>query len=146
MPDVFTKEKRSAVMSRIRGRGNKNTELLFAKLLRKHRIFGWRRHVNLAGRPDFIFRRQKIAIFIDGCFWHGCPKHANMPVNNREFWFRKLSGNKRRDMLVNRTLKQRGWSVIRIWEHDLARSPNRSLGRIRRLIQNAGRVQRRAHD
>jgi DNA mismatch endonuclease (patch repair protein) len=91
--------------------------------------------VNLIGRPDFVFRSQRVAIFIDGCFWHGCPKHANMPVNNREFWFRKLSGNKRRDKLVNRTLKQRGWSVIRIWEHDLGRTSNRSLDRIRRLIQ-----------
>lgn len=135
MPDVFTKEKRSAVMSRIRARGNKGTELLFAKLLRKHRIHGWRRHVNLTGRPDFIFRNQRIAIFIDGCFWHGCPKHANMPVNNRELWMQKLSGNKRRDRLVNRTLKQRGWSVIRIWEHELAGMANRSLDQVRRLIQ-----------
>jgi DNA mismatch endonuclease, patch repair protein len=130
MPDVFTKEKRSAVMSRIRGKRNRDTELLFAKLLRKHSISGWRRHAPIIGRPDFVFRSQKIAIFIDGCFWHGCPKHSNMPVNNREFWFQKLSGNKRRDKLVTRALKKQGWTVLRIWEHELATKPERCIARL----------------
>jgi DNA mismatch endonuclease (patch repair protein) len=82
-----------------------------------------------------VFRTHKIAIFIDGCFWHGCPKHFNMPVNNQEFWFEKLSGNKRRDKLVTRALKQQGWRVLRIWEHELATTPERTIARLADLIR-----------
>jgi DNA mismatch endonuclease (patch repair protein) len=145
MSDVFTKAKRSEVMSRIRSRGNKNTEIALAKLFRRHGITGWRRHLklrvtggkwhvtrkarasvpspvtrhlSLAVRPDFVFRKQRTAIFVDGCFGHGCPKHATQPKNNRAFWQRKLSANKTRDRLVTRALRKAGWRVLRIWEHD----------------------------
>src|SRR3989304_3392752 len=109
MADVFTQGKRSQVMSRIRGRGNKDTEVALATLLHQHGITGWRRHQPLFGKPDFAFRKHRLAIFVDGCFWHRCPKHSNMPVNNRAFWQKKLMANKRRDRLVNLTLKKRGW-------------------------------------
>jgi DNA mismatch endonuclease (patch repair protein) len=121
MPDVFTPKKRSEVMSRIRGRGNKETEIALVKLLRRFRIKGWRRHRRVFGKPDFIFPVLRVAVFVDGCFWHGCPKHSNMPANNRVFWSRKLSANKARDRLVTRTLRTRGWRVLRIWEHELTR-------------------------
>lgn len=121
VPDVFTKAKRSEVMSRIRGRGNKDTELALIKLLRRQRVTGWRRNQLLFGKPDFVFREARVAIFVDGCFWHGCPKHCNTPVNNRPFWIRKLAANKARDLVVNRTLRRAGWRVVRIWEHDLSR-------------------------
>ena len=121
MADVFTRAKRSQVMSRIRGRGNKETELALAKLLRQHGITGWRRNQKIFGKPDFVFQKARLAVFVDGCFWHGCPKHANMPANNQAFWKRKLSANKRRDRLVVRTLQIHGWRVLRIWEHNLAR-------------------------
>jgi len=134
MPDVFTKAKRSEVMSRIRGRGNKETEIALAILLRAHRLIGWRRHARIMGRPDFTFRRQRVVVFVDGCFWHCCPKHSNMPANNRAFWFEKLSKNKARDRLVNRTLKQQGWRVIRIWEHDLCNRPDHCVDRIAKQI------------
>jgi DNA mismatch endonuclease (patch repair protein) len=119
MPDVFTKPKRSEVMSRIRGRGNKATEIAFAKILRANGIKGWRRHQPIFGRPDFVFRSAKVAIFVDGCFWHSCPKHGNMPAGNRLFWTEKLSRNKNRDQIVTRTLRRAGWRVIRIWECSL---------------------------
>jgi DNA mismatch endonuclease (patch repair protein) len=119
MADVFTKAKRSEVMSRIRGSGNKGTELALAKLFRKHGVTGWRRNQPLFGKPDFTFRRQRVAVFVDGCFWHGCPRHSNMPLNNRAFWERKLTANKERDRLVTKTLRRQGWRVIRVWEHDL---------------------------
>lgn len=106
-------------MSRIRSHGNKETELALARLFRLHRITGWRRHAPIFGKPDFVFRKEGLVIFVDGCFWHNCPKHSNMPVNNRDFWRKKLGGNKRRDKLVTKTLEQQGWIVIRIWEHDL---------------------------
>jgi len=134
MPDVFTKAKRSEVMSRIRGRGNKGTEVLLAGLLRKNGITGWRRHLSIFGKPDFAFPRQRVAIFVDGCFWHGCPKHSSMPVNNRLFWEAKLSANKRRDRLVTKTLRQLGWSVLRIWEHELCKDATTCVARIKSFL------------
>jgi len=133
MPDVFTKAKRSEVMSRIRGRGNKDTEIVLARLFRAEGITGWRRHTAIVGRPDFAFRRQRVAVFVDGCFWHGCPKHSNVPANNRAFWTKKLTGNLSRDRLVTRTLRKEGWRVVRIWEHEL-KKPARVLARIHRAL------------
>lgn len=121
MPDVFTPSKRSEVMSKIKSRGNRETELLFASLLRKSGISGWRRHLPITGRPDFTFKRYRVAVFIDGCFWHCCPKCGNMPASNREFWSKKLGANKRRDRKVTRLLSADGWRVIRFWEHALKR-------------------------
>ena len=163
MPDVFTKAKRSEVMSRIRGRGNKDTELALAKLLRRHRITGWRRHITIRGRavlprgpniraaqqhrttfrvrPDFVFKQARLAVFVDGCFWHGCPKHATQPKNNRAFWRRKLAGNKQRDEVVNLALWKSGWRVIRIWEHELPRQ--KEEGRRKKTGGKAERLLRR---
>lgn len=119
MADVFTKAKLSEVMSRIRGRGNKDTELALMKLLRRHHITGWRRNQSVFGKPDFAFSKARLAIFVDGCFWHGCPKHCHAPSSNRVFWKEKLAANKARDRRVNVALREQGWQVIRIWEHDL---------------------------
>jgi DNA mismatch endonuclease (patch repair protein) len=134
MSDVFTKAKRSEVMSRIRGRGNKDTELALAKIFRAQRITGWRRNQSVFGKPDFVFQKFKLAVIVDGCFWHGCPKHCNQPANNRSFWRRKLSANKARDQIVTRTLRRAGWRVLRVWEHELVRK-NRS-----RLVRRIQRV------
>ncbi len=106
-------------MSRIRSRDNKDTEQALAKLLRQHGIKGWRRHQPYFGKPDFIFPKIRLAVFVDGCFWHDCPKHAKKPKNNRAFWLRKLAVNRRRDIRVNRVLRKQGWRVLRIWEHEL---------------------------
>ena len=135
MPDVFTKEKRSEVMSRIRGRGNRDTELALAKLLRAHKVTGWRRHTSVTGKPDFAFRKERVAIFVDGCFWHACPKHSNMPVSNRVFWRSKLLANTARDRLVNRMLRKNGWRVVRIWEHDLAKRGDFCVHRIQSALR-----------
>lgn len=129
MPDVFTKAKRSQVMARIRGSGNKDTELALMKLLRIHRITGWRRNQPLLGKPDFVFRKARLAVFVDGCFWHGCYKHYNTPASNRAFWRKKLTANKLRDRLVGKTLRSRGWRVLRVWEHELARKQQEKLVR-----------------
>ncbi|MFH0991456.1 MAG: very short patch repair endonuclease [bacterium] len=130
MSDVFTKKKRSEVMSHIRAYGNKETELALAKLLRVNGVTGWRRHEKLLGKPDFVFRESRLAVFVDGCFWHCCPKHSNMPLNNRLFWRKKLNANKKRDVFVNKELRKQGWRVVRIWEHDLVKN---SQGCIRRI-------------
>ena len=140
MLDVFTKAKRSEVMSRIRGRGNKETELALMKLLRHHRITGWRRHLPVFGKPDFLFRKARVAVFVDGCFWHGCPKHCNTPASNRPFWRKKLAANKARDRRVNRVLRNEGWRVVRIWEHDLAKRGEACV----RMIQTATNSSRSA--
>ena len=135
MPDVFTKAKRSAVMSRIRGHGNKDTELALIKLFREHGVTGWRRNQKVFGKPDFLFRRKRLALFVDGCFWHGCPKHCKAPVGNREFWEKKLSANQERDRRVNRELRKLGWRVVRIWEHDLARRADKCIRKIQSALQ-----------
>lgn len=122
MSDVFTKEKRSEVMSRIKGKENKDTELALIKILRKNHITGWRRKQDVLGKPDFVFPTHKVALFVDGCFWHMCPRHFNMPKNNRAFWGKKLNGNRDRDRYVTRNLQKMGWRVIRIWEHELSKS------------------------
>ena len=132
---MFTKAKRSDVMSRIRGRGNKATELALAGLFRAAGLTGWRRHRPVFGKPDFIFPRARVAVFVDGCFWHGCPRHGTKPGNNAAFWRRKFAANQARDRLVTRTLRGRGWRVVRVWEHEL-RSPNRVLARIRKALEN----------
>src|SRR5437868_2654430 len=86
MADVFSVGKRSLVMSRIRSKGNLETELEMIKVFRKHGITGWRRNQSIAGRPDFVFLGSKIAMFVDGCFWHGCPQHGTLPKGNRVYW------------------------------------------------------------
>jgi DNA mismatch endonuclease (patch repair protein) len=155
MSDVYTKAKRSEVMSRIRSRGNKDTELALAKLLRANGISGWRRHLEIRKaesgkqkfrvRPDFVFRQARLALFVDGCFWHDCPKHATKPKNNRAFWQRKFSANKTRDRLVTRALRKLGWQVLRIWEHELTRkNETRLLARIQRALIRESALVRRA--
>jgi DNA mismatch endonuclease (patch repair protein) len=102
---------------------------------------GWRRDWPVFGKPDFVFPKIKLAIFVDGCFWHQCKDHSNVPANNREFWERKLAGNVKRDRLVVRTLRARGWRVMRVWEHELSwRNERRLVGRVRRAMERATRV------
>ena len=119
MADVFSKEKRSEIVSHVRSKGNCATEKKLISLFRKNRIKGWRRNYRLFGRPDFVFPGKRIAVFVDGEFWHGHPTLGQIPETNREFWTRKIERNKARDNLVNQTLRDRGWTVVRIWQHEL---------------------------
>jgi DNA mismatch endonuclease, patch repair protein len=176
MPDVFTQTKRSEVMSRIRSRGNKDTELRLMALMRERGVTGWRRHIairidckhrtlnaehrtlkkrtskplvqssmlnvqrsmfaSLRVRPDFVFRRQRVAVFVDGCFWHGCPRHATRPVGHRKFWDAKLARNKARDREVNRALRHAGWTVLRIWECALTKKRQAAtMARLGRVLE-----------
>jgi DNA mismatch endonuclease (patch repair protein) len=135
MADVFSAHKRSQIMSRVHGRGNKATELALIMLLRRHQISGWRRGARLFGKPDFVFPKHRLAVFVDGCFWHGCPKHATQPASNRAFWRRKLVRNKVRDRLVTHKLKGNGWRVLRVWQHELSRrNEPRLVRRIRQAL------------
>lgn len=119
--------------------GNKETEVALAKLMRRNGIKGWRRRQSLFGKPDFLFRAARLAIFVDGCFWHGCLKHSKVPRNNRPFWLKKLEGNKKRDRMVNRVLRSQGWRVLRIWEHELSlKNQHRCIAKIRRALMAGG--------
>lgn len=133
MTDNWSKQKRSEVMGRIRSHGNKATELRLIALLRAARITGWRRRQKLAGRPDFVFRRAGICIFVDGCFWHGCPACYRGPKSNQEYWIAKVQRNRRRDALVTRRLRREGWRVMRIREHEL-KNDTRVTGRLTRAF------------
>lgn len=106
-------------MSRIRSRGNKETEGALVTLFRNMKLKGWRRHRPVYGKPDFIFPKNRVAVFVDGCFWHGCPRHGTQPKTNAVFWKKKITANKARDRVVNAVLRQKGWIVVRIWEHEL---------------------------
>src|SRR5437773_10394220 len=145
MADVFDKHERSRIMSRVRSRGNKNTEVALATIFRKHAITGWRRGARIFGSPDFVFPKSRVAIFVDGCFWHSCPKHRSMPESNRKFWSQKLRRNKIRDRLVNKTLRADGWQVVRVWQPALSRR-NRAalLKRIDRYLTTRSTNQRAA--
>ncbi len=135
MADIFSKRTRSEIMSAIRSRSNISTELEFSKLLRSEGLTGWRRHYPLVGRPDFVFTARRLAIFVDGCFWHGCPRHGKSPSSNRHFWRRKITRNRQRDREVNRLLMAKGWRVLRVWEHELSKSSRgRVAARLRSLL------------
>ncbi len=136
MADVFTGAKRSNVMSRIRSRGNRDTELRLIELFRKSRVKGWRRHPDIVGNPDFVFRGAGVVVFVDGCFWHGCPRCYRRPSSNRDYWDAKIAYNRQRDREVTRALRKLGWRVLRIWEHELVRRREAlCLRRLRRLLR-----------
>jgi DNA mismatch endonuclease (patch repair protein) len=131
--DRHTREQRSRNMSRIRKFGNESTEMRLVRLFRENGIKGWRRHLELPGCPDFTFRRSRLVVFIDGCFWHRCPACNWMPTSNTDYWLPKLERNVSKDREADRDLAERGWTVIRIWEHQLKKQPDEVI----RSIQNA---------
>lgn len=133
MTDILTNAQRSELMAKVHGAGNASTELRLITVFRTHGITGWRRKWPLVGKPDFVFPKLKLAVFVDGCFWHGCPIHATQPKQNAAFWREKIARNQARDRLVTRTLKAKGWRVLRVWEHELKKkNERRLLARFRR--------------
>ncbi|WP_221029631.1 very short patch repair endonuclease [Opitutus sp. WL0086] len=96
---------------------------------------GWRRDPKIYGKPDFIFKKEKLAIFVDGCFWHGCPSHHKKPTTRAEFWETKIGRNIQRDRIVSRTLRADGWAVIRIWECKLRDYPLSEVKRVNRKLR-----------
>ena len=122
MVDNVTPVRRSAIMAAVKAQGGKSTERAFRCLLRKNRISGWRSHVtDVQGKPDFVFRGPRIAVFVDGCFWHGCGTCLRnlSPKSNVEYWRNKIGRNIIRDRNVSSSLRKQGWKIVRVWEHDL---------------------------
>jgi len=112
-------DQRSATMAAIKSRGTK-LEKGFVSELRRCGIRGLEFHPKgVYGNPDIVKRNKKLAIFVDSCFWHGCPHHCRMPNTNKIYWERKIAGNRKRDKWVIKKLSQRGWIVKRVWEHSI---------------------------
>lgn len=137
MSDIFTKEKRSEVMSHIRSKNNKSTELKLIKIFKEYGITGWRRNYNVKGHPDFVFLQKKIAVFVDGCFWHGHNCRNTVPKDNYDFWNKKIKNNKSRDRNITKIFNSKGWFVIRIWECELKkRNRGKLLKKTNLLLRN----------
>ncbi len=119
MADVFDKEKRSDIMKHVRSKGNKTTELQLINVFKSHGIKGWQRHYKAKGHPDFVFLKSRIAVFVDGCFWHGHDCRNTRPSDNADYWAKKRQRNIEHDKEVTAIFEKRGWTVIRIWECEL---------------------------
>lgn len=129
MTDVLTPEQRKRNMSRIRGK-NTSPELKLRKMLWESGIRGYRVHYKLPGKPDIVFTRKKVVVFVDGCFWHKCPVCFRPPETNAEFWNDKLQKNVERDLKVTKELEDLGWTVLRFWEHEVKKTPEDVVARI----------------
>ena len=129
--DRVTKQVRSWNMSRIRSQGTRSTERRLRAYLVRFGIAGWKLNEgSLPGRPDFVFPKSQLAVFVDGCFWHACPTCGHIPKSNVAYWRRKLQRNKNRDRAVTAALRRRGWLVIRIWEHEIRSRPQKVVKRV----------------
>lgn len=127
MADVFSKSKRSQIMKCVKSSGNKSTEMKLIQYFNAHRITGWRRHYKVKGHPDFVFLRKRIAIFVDGCFWHGHNCRNTRPTENAEYWDMKREKNIQHDKEITELFEARGWMVIRIWECELKKKNSNIL-------------------
>lgn len=131
MPDIYDKEKRSNLMKKVRSKGNKSTELKLIEIFHENDIHGWRRNYPARGHPDFVFLANHVAVFVDGCFWHGHDCRNTRPKENAEFWAAKRAKNIYHDKLVTASFERRGWKVMRIWECELKKANRPAL--IKRL-------------
>jgi len=129
MTDVLTPAQRKHNMSSIRGKNTK-PEIRLRKLLWSQGARGYRIHHSILGKPDIVFTKKKIAIFIDGCFWHKCPVCFQEPETRKEFWKKKISSNVERDLKNTKKLQADGWTVLRFWEHEIRKSPEKVVEKI----------------
>ena len=117
-------------MSKIRNKET-NLELNFKELMKGLKF---RYQPKVFGKPDFASKKLKIAVFVDSCFWHKCPKHYRQPSSNKKYWIPKINRNVNRDKEVNAALKKRGWKVLRFWEHDIRKSPKKEIRKIKKYL------------
>lgn len=121
MADVFDEEKRSEVMRQVKSKKNKSTELRLIEIFKQNGITGWRRNYPVKGHPDFVFPKQRVAVFVDGCFWHGHDCRNTTPKKNEQYWAKKIASNRKHDAEITRLFQSRGWIVVRIWECQLTK-------------------------
>jgi DNA mismatch endonuclease (patch repair protein) len=132
--DKVSKKVRSKVMSSVRSKNTKLEQSLFEMLINVG-LSNFSTHVKyLPGKPDIVFTEEKVIVFVDSCFWHGCPKHLRMPASNIDYWQTKLKNNKKRDRVQRKELREQGWKVLRIWEHDL-KNTNSIIAKISRSLR-----------
>jgi DNA mismatch endonuclease (patch repair protein) len=125
----------SGRMRQIRSKGNRSTEVRFRAMLIRAGVCGWRMHPKgVPGKPDFFFEACQVAVFVDGCYWHGCPKCSHTVRVNSPYWEAKIKGNQRRDRKNGRLMYRQGLRVLRIWEHQIAGEPGRCIERLRRML------------
>ena len=137
MSDVFDNKKRSEIMKKVRSKNNKSTELKLIELFRKNDIKGWRRNYKVKGHPDFVFLDKKVAIFVDGCFWHGHDCRNTCPADNADYWQKKRERNILHDKQVTKLFENRGWIVLRIWECELKKcNQQQTLLRIQKALKS----------
>lgn len=123
MADIFTKDQRSEIMRKVKSNRNKSTELKLIQFFKVNKIAGWRRNSLLTGKPDFVFPKLRLAVFLDGCFWHGHDCRKTKPKDNKDYWATKIERNKQRDTKVTEALTAKKWIVIRLWECEM-KDPN----------------------
>lgn len=136
MSDVFDKEKRSDIMRQVKSKKNKSTELRLIEIFKQNGIKGWKRNYPVNGHPDFVFLKQRIAIFVDGCFWHGHDCRNTRPADNHEYWQKKRERNIQRDCEVTALFEACGWTVLRIWECELKKNEIALLARINSYLED----------
>jgi DNA mismatch endonuclease (patch repair protein) len=123
---------RSRIMAAIRGKGNKSTERRLQMALVRNAIGGFVLHpMGVAGKPDFYFMKKHLAVFVDGCFWHGCRRCGHIPKSNSSFWAQKIQRNRQRDRRIQHVLAAKGIQVLRFWEHQLAEELDACVSRVR---------------
>ncbi|MDR0919404.1 MAG: very short patch repair endonuclease [Oscillospiraceae bacterium] len=138
MTDIFTKDKRCEIMRKIKSFNNKSTELKLIEIFKGNNVKGWRRGYKIEGKPDFVFKRNKIAVFVDGCFWHGHNCRNTNPKDNSQYWTTKITRNQKGDLEVSENLKKKKWQVVRIWECDLK---NKSRLKLMKKLEPIVRIQ-----
>jgi DNA mismatch endonuclease (patch repair protein) len=126
---------RSRNMAAVRGKGNKTTEVKLKMALVRAGVSGWvMQSADLPGKPDFYFPEAQLAVFVDGCFWHGCPRCGRIPKTNRAFWKAKIERNRARHKKVRRWLNRQGVRTLRFWEHQLKENLDRCVSRIASIV------------
>jgi DNA mismatch endonuclease (patch repair protein) len=126
-------------MARVKSQRNRSTEWRLRASLIRAGIRGWQLNpADIPGKPDFAFRAERVLVFVDGCFWHGCPKCKRTPSSNTEYWSAKIERNRRRDRRNTSALRKDGWNVLRVWEHDLGKLNAKTVSRIRKALTVTG--------
>lgn len=134
MVDTFSKDERSKIMRSVKSSKNESTEIKMIGIFKENKIKGWKRNYTLFGNPDFVFPKQKVVVFTDGCFWHGHNCRNVNPSTNMNYWKKKISRNIKRDNLVNSVLSEKGWKIYRIWECEIKEKNPKKIDELLRLF------------
>lgn len=131
--DKVSKETRSLIMGKVKSSETK-LEQQFRRMLWRSGVRYRKNNLNLYGKPDISNRSKNVAVFIDSCFWHGCPEHVRLPKSNIDYWEKKIESNRKRDITVNEHYRSLHWKIIRVWEHQLKKDPEKIVDNILKLF------------